>query len=575
MYMKLDFYVKVILFGSVLINILFMIIKGTLSPIQYDESYNMQVVNNLHKFNFYATMGSLLGHNPWQFDPHITTGPFAICIMLAVYSFYDNPIVALKLYGALIFISLLLSLSMFHYKKHSILALIGLFLISLSDAEIPLFQFIGEPMAAILIVIFAVFLISKRTLAAGLVAGLVFETKLQIGIALLLFGMIYVYINFDKEQKKKSRTISFFIGFLTPVLMMTLYVLSSAVDIYIVFIDFVKFMLSQRSVDNPALNAFHVLTYIYKSINASIIIIASISTTKILIEECRQWRRSRRLRWQPAYMLKNRSGVLVVLVMFATILANNTNNIGQRTVLIATSIVVPIGLLVMLEKAFSPRIVQILIVILLFQNAYYKYFETISALSRYNIFSQIAVADTIKDMNVQSLYVDGWWQNPEYVLLTGIHGVPKRTLEPQVLLVQDYEFALRKTSIQFYEDICDQKNNISEKILVCTMKTSQVGDIHILDYGPSAVSRRFARYFPNVLWYTWWGRLEPIDFSLIGPVRSIVNHRMSSLAVQDSTHMLVTGIVPALATYGANSLEISIRATVDQREWRIGTININ
>lgn len=52
---------------------------------------------------------------------------------------------------------------------------------------------------------------------------------------------------------------------------------------------------------------------------------------------------------------------------------------------------------------------------------------------------QKKVASIIKNVKPKSLYVDGWWQNPEYELLTGIQGTPYKTGNSQLLIVQDYQ----------------------------------------------------------------------------------------------------------------------------------------
>ena len=49
--------------------------KSVSVPIDYDEAYNLQVVDLLAKGQGYASYGALKGSGPWLFDPHITTGP--------------------------------------------------------------------------------------------------------------------------------------------------------------------------------------------------------------------------------------------------------------------------------------------------------------------------------------------------------------------------------------------------------------------------------------------------------------------------------------------------------------------
>lgn len=64
-----------LLLGVAAALLLSMIWEPLRAPWEFDESYNLQVVENLRDGNGYSTHGAVRGDGPWEFDPNISTGP--------------------------------------------------------------------------------------------------------------------------------------------------------------------------------------------------------------------------------------------------------------------------------------------------------------------------------------------------------------------------------------------------------------------------------------------------------------------------------------------------------------------
>lgn len=64
--------------------------------VEYDEGYNMQIVESLHKGEGHATFGALRWGDPWKFDPHITTGPVALLPAAVAWSLADGSVTAVR-----------------------------------------------------------------------------------------------------------------------------------------------------------------------------------------------------------------------------------------------------------------------------------------------------------------------------------------------------------------------------------------------------------------------------------------------------------------------------------------------
>jgi hypothetical protein len=116
----------------------------------------------------------------------------------------------------------------------------------------------------------------------------------------------------------------------------------------------------------------------------------------------------------------------------------------------------------------------------------------------FNIMSIIKIDNTalIKDRadvlrflereNPKSVLVDGWWQNPEYQLLTKIPFIPYKTGDAQMLLVQDYQKTLSQSNWSSYMNQCAKVVYSSSLNLLCLLPDFRPPElsIEVLDWGP-------------------------------------------------------------------------------------------
>lgn len=89
----IDYVLSILLLSSSLFLTIIIIYNRINSPIDYDEAYNLQIVDSLVKGKGYASFGSFRGNGPWLFDPYITTGPIVLLPLSIIWKISNGSLI--------------------------------------------------------------------------------------------------------------------------------------------------------------------------------------------------------------------------------------------------------------------------------------------------------------------------------------------------------------------------------------------------------------------------------------------------------------------------------------------------
>jgi hypothetical protein len=150
-------------------------------PLEFDESYNLQVVQNLLGNRGYSTNGAVRGFGPWPFDPNITTGPAVLLPIWALAALLGDVLVAARITMGLYFALFLVVLRTLAGKGLTGWLGYGLALL-LAAPQIPAVSpllVLGEIPALALLLLAAQAGRKQRPLLMGVLLGLVVESKMS------------------------------------------------------------------------------------------------------------------------------------------------------------------------------------------------------------------------------------------------------------------------------------------------------------------------------------------------------------------------------------------------------------
>ena len=198
-------------------------------PWEFDESYNLQIVQNLRSGNGYATNGAFRGSGPYLFDPYISTGPSVLLPIWAVSTIVRNTLLASRLVMIGYFVFMLALLYRLVPKSNFGRFTYGLMLMSILPIVIatnPLYV-LGEPPAITFFIMATVAMKRGKTALTGVALAAVILCKLNFvlaALAFLFFALMRVVLDHQNDARdcirKATRLIS---GFIAPLLAFEIY----------------------------------------------------------------------------------------------------------------------------------------------------------------------------------------------------------------------------------------------------------------------------------------------------------------------------------------------------------------
>jgi len=176
-------------------SLLLLALSMASANLNFDEAYNLQVVDSMVGARTYASYGALDGTGPWAFDPHVTTGlpamvPVAVAWWVSGGQLMSVRIVMLVWLGAYVWGCVKLwrpYASAGHRRAQQLVICTPVLIIGFED----LGDFRGELPASTLVILALVALERRRFLIAGVLSALAVLTKLVLAavIPLVLIGV--------------------------------------------------------------------------------------------------------------------------------------------------------------------------------------------------------------------------------------------------------------------------------------------------------------------------------------------------------------------------------------------------
>lgn len=471
-------------------------------PLEYDEAFNMTVAENLGERFFYGTNGALgqpVG-TPIAFDPYITTGPTLLVPAAIVWRLLGGTVWAIRLVPALFFALYLAgawsSTRGLVGRWYRLLALIGPFAlvvpVAFEHAAFVPTRLVGETAAAAMVLWGLLLAERGRFWWGGVLVGLAVQTKYVAAIPAAVVIVVMAVVLISRSRDGAARRCSVWVvGAALPTLLFeSSRLLTLGWDDYRANID-ATFSYS-RSVaqvgDKGTSDAMSKMssfgnmfeTHSFLIMGIMTFAVLAIASFVVVIPTAKQTEPTRRwtmptvvsctvlaggaslLFW--LLVVQERSGrhaLLGLLLLFpgmALFLGHLVQAIERRRlarVPIAGALVVASGFLVV-DSAF----------------------KSIDGVTRESILDeQVHVADALAESGTPSLDVDGWWQRPEFQILTDL---PIETpAQPTDILIFDSiqgAYALGSgdmrqfTESVLYDDKCLYRIYVSPYYVLCREK---------------------------------------------------------------------------------------------------------
>jgi hypothetical protein len=185
---------------------------------------------------------------------------------------------------------------------------------------------------------------------------------------------------------------------------------------------------------------------------------------------------------------------------------------------------------------------------------------------------QRKVVEIIKRERPESIFVDGWWQSPEYQLLADVTGTPMRTGRSQLLVVQDYQVKLLRQDWELYEKKCGRHIYRSPANLVCWLPEFEYRDVEfrVVDWGPRNAKIKEVPNKQNDGGVGLWVKIEKVNSEETGPVRIFFGGRPSRMDYLHSDGEVVTASIPPEFYNAPGRYEITLIQTTTGRNYHVG-----
>ena len=455
------------------------------SPIDYDEGYNLQVVDNLAKGIGYASYGAIRDAKPWPFDPDITTGPAILMPMAVFWKLTGGSILAVRIFMIALFWAYLAGVyRLWSGQGRPLLAAAAAMASTLCFLYLPMGRLVGEISAAAAIVWSAWAVARDRPILAGLLAGIAVQIKFVYGLAgaVLIVGYLAVLVA-QRPPGWLRTSLWAVVAPVIPTAAFELYRLCCLGDLRAYgnsLWEFHEFLRGQSLSTNhlswhdPARLGFKLegawlmLPHAaWAVIGIAILTLLATATLDALRRSDAQGVPSPAPQDAPAAtaaitsahdrlraslfamaMFALAVGGLLMLLGWLVLSAQPSQRQGLPFMLFFFPAVT--GLAACCYAQLAKRIrstagalllraPMLLCVALLIAGLCHKAFVTTHAKLAEHAREQLQIAALIRASGAKSIWVDRWWQDPEFLVLSGVPGLTSRTAEPQLYIVTDIE----------------------------------------------------------------------------------------------------------------------------------------
>lgn len=575
--------------------------------VEYDEAYNLQVAESLRQGHGYSTFGALGSGQPWKFDPHITTGPVVLLPAAAVWSLTDGSVTAVRTLMLVFLWAYAAGWWLLLRQCRAGWFITGVVLApALAAATVAAGRVLGEVPGAALLVWAGVALARRKPALAALAIGLAVQTKLVYGLAGALMLAVWLLVAIASDDRPRPR-LFVAVVFLAaaPSLLFELYRLVSlgALETYLASIgEFREFLAAQRIsttttwVDAATLGAkmsglFGIYpTHAWVALSAGAVALI-----------CR-----------PA-LLDGSSGPVTDA---ASRLAPPTSS--AFTALLAAGIAMALGWITQsqqtgVRQALPFFLLGVPTLVALCSLRSVQFLRESSALGQRFLVPRIAVAGAailltfsmlaalgnslrqtvhdeplrasaleqkqvvamVRSLRPESLYAKGFWHNPEYLLLSGVKGAPRRTFR-QLLIVQDYQVALSNTSWADHESMCGDVVRKTQFTLICWLPDAptKVTEFRIRTWGPKWSMVGTVPLPQADGGAGFWLRIAPVIPEDVGPIRIHVGPHASEATLSLPNADLLSVVVPGSLFMQPGLHELVVEQISTGRRTAVGILRV-
>lgn len=586
--------------------------RGLFLPIDYDEAYNLQVVDNLAKGLGYASYGSLRGDGQWLFDPFITTGPAILGPLGLVWHITGGSLLALRSFMFLFLPVYLAGLYCLCDRKGTSFLVPALGIsASLCITQLPAGRALGELPAATAIVWSAWAVTRDKPSLAGLASGLALQIKLVYGLAGAVMLTTWLISSASKSDANRlQRALLTGLFALVPTIVFEVFRFYSLgnVDAYFASLDELRSFLRTQNINNTGtwlqpnslgqkIVGLYQLVQFYGWLSAGVFGALCFSGAARQIES---WdnvpsHTSEKTRRNPNVLVPRFYSAGLIGLIFSGLAMllgwiTKSTQYGSRQGLPFALLFLPalfilgghfhceaVCRLPMGRTSSIRRLIGICGSFLLGAAVCFQIRGTLRDDSSVEVAEeQKRVSELITRSGAKSMFADGWWQNPEFQLLTGIPALPIKTGTSQMLVVQDYQVALTGSTWNRHRSKCSEVVYESPKTLVCWLPAFEpMGiDLHVLDWGPRSTP---AGLVPNRQYdggAGLWIKIERLDVERIGPVKVLFSGRPSNIDYLHPDGELITTTINAREFKKPGRHEVTIRQLATGRVFSVGEFEV-
>ena len=482
-----------------LFTILLLLLINLKKPWEFDESYNLQIVQNLRSGNGYATNGAFRGLGPYLFDPYISTGPSVLFPIWIVSTIVRNTLLASRLVMIGYFVFMLALLYRLVPKSNFGRFTYGLMLMSILPIVIatnPLYV-LGEPPAIAFFIMATVAMKRGKTALTGVALAAVILCKLNFVLAVLaflFFALMRVVLDHQNDARdcirKATRLIS---GFIAPLLTFEIYrfITLGGLTAYRTNIRELRNFIDSQRLDNWSTNAGFLGTKLTSIINipgpfiwaAIAICITGLSLAIAYHQNSHETQiPKRRTVFAPPLI-----SCLIILGTFLFFSAAPFARQGASSFYLLFPLIILLALdhfkSLLIEPSRRIRLVGLLMILMItlplgtrtvavFQNSL-REIQSSDFGSALN--AQRDGAKIIRESGATSINLDGWFQNPEYQLLSGVPAASMPNSNAKTIMVVSiikYYFTGTYDDFLKQKDLCSEVLYSSENLLVCWPKNN-------------------------------------------------------------------------------------------------------
>jgi hypothetical protein len=543
----------------------------------YDEAYTLQGVDSLVGERRYATFGVIRGFGPWDFDPNLTTGPAVTVPLAPVWWVSAGSLLAIRLAMLGAFVTYCLGIVALARTVTRSLAVQGVVLLpALIIAPEHLGFALGELPGATFIVWSLVLSTRGRHGWSGLLLGLAVQSKLAFAPMVAVIAAVMVLQAFRRRDWLSALRIPLMVALPTLVFEAWRFWTFGGLVGYRRSIDEARSYIAEQNLnlyghwtDNDA-HWTKIGNFIGLLPGTGWVLLVSALMLVVLVAiRSRVARRSSgsRLaggRGSPLSVLS--AGVLVGGVLVFLGWLTQSRQVGERQVVGAFLVCAPV-LLIQGCRAVDfvrgralgvPRIVATLITVIFAVHPVVSSWEfDLDPVSEH----RREVVRLIEENGATTLLADGFWQYPEYQLLSRRPAIQWVAPANQIAVFERYHSTLSGADLNAMAVACDEILGRRDDVIVCRPKVpdyNALADLRVVAWGEQdARLGQTSNEQPNGFGGLWI-MIEPEDPVALRALQIFIDDTQIEVGEISAEGTVITAFVPPTVyrTSGRHVIEL-------------------